>query len=478
MVPRPPSQRVKDLPDWVRRHKTENVEIQVKGSHYYAYTKVSVQDPATGRWIRKTGAYLGKVTPGGLVPAKHRRERPRPRILDKGNLDVTAWAAGSVGALLEKQFPADGESLLAAAALKLAYRSPLKNLKHYHESSTSHRVWTNAHVSPDALTDLLRRVGSDRGGQVAFFRELSTDAEHVAVDLTQIVSQSENIDWLEKGYNAHGGYPDQVQLVLFHGLRGKDPRPVLLKLLPGSLRDQKVLKNAVLDADLPNVVLVGDRGNPSRDNVAFLHHGGLRYVLALKRNSPWVRHAPVSAYRDHFLWRDRVVWVRSYGKGARRIHHYLDKALAAEEEKNFLRLVQDGHRTRAQFEKKRYQFGTFTVVTNTDLTAESCYDLYKQRVDIEQSFDALKNTLDEDKSYMQSRESLTGYYFVVFLSLYLYAGILNRLREKDLVRKYSVRDVLEYGRKIELIVEGETERVGDTPKKVRELFEELDLVGP
>jgi len=57
------------------------------------------------------------------------------------------------------------------------------------------------------------------------------------------------------------------------------------------------------------------------------------------------------------------------------------------------------------------------------------FDLYKGREDIELVFDALKNTLDSDKTYMQTTEGVRGYFFVSFLAMRIYFSILKRLRE-------------------------------------------------
>ncbi|MEM3493083.1 MAG: transposase [Thermoplasmata archaeon] len=57
----------------------------------------------------------------------------------------------------------------------------------------------------------------------------------------------------------------------------------------------------------------------------------------------------------------------------------------------------------------------------TDLgeSAEKIYEMYKRRKEIEEAFDTLKNTLEVDKTWMQSREKIQGYLFVMLLSLLL-----------------------------------------------------------
>jgi len=52
------------------------------------------------------------------------------------------------------------------------------------------------------------------------------------------------------------------------------------------------------------------------------------------------------------------------------------------------------------------------------MDGETIFSIYKGREDVVQSFDAMKNELEEDKTYLQDDESIWGYFFITFLSLY------------------------------------------------------------
>ena len=74
-------------------------------------------------------------------------------------------------------------------------------------------------------------------------------------------------------------------------------------------------------------------------------------------------------------------------------------------------------------------------------------------MDVEKAFDAMKNVLEADKTNLQTPESVRGYFFVTFLALRVYFGILKRLREKKLTTKISVEEVLFELSKVVRIVE-------------------------
>lgn len=463
-----------EMPAWVVRHKKPGVEIRLRGDAWYAYRYTSVWDKEKKRPRRKTLEYLGRVTPNGLLPPKHKRERPLGAILEYGNLQLLRHFAEPLVAPIQEEFGELSDSILALAALKLAYRPPLKAVHFRHETSWSHRLWPGASLSANALTFLMREVGVRWEAQRRVFQSLAGGGGYFALDVTQIFSESENIPWLEKGYNHGDGYPGQFNLLLIHRL-GRGPHPVFLKMLPGSIRDVSVVENALLESGLKDVLLVGDKGFYSKPNVKRLETAKLTYLLALKRSLAFLRYGRESSYAGYFSYRGRAVWWRDSKWGKRRVLVFLDKGLRAQEEASWVARIEQRVATKQAFEEHRDRLGTLALVTNTELSPEEAYNLYKQRVEIELAFDAFKNTIEGDKTYLQSRESVAGYFFISFLALYLYARILNHLRMKKLVDHVSVEDVLtQLGKVYRVQVEGRDVQ-SEVPKKVRTLIEKLDL---
>ena len=112
--------------------------------------------------------------------------------------------------------------------------------------------------------------------------------------------------------------------------------------------------------------------------------------------------------------------------------------LRGEEESNLIILLRNRR-------IKRYdatRLGKVSILSSMDMDGETLYSIYKGREDVEQSFDAMKNELEEDKTYLQDDESIWGYFFVTFLSLYQHYRVLSLIRSKDLVRRLSVNEVL------------------------------------
>ena len=121
--------------------------------------------------------------------------------------------------------------------------------------------------------------------------------------------------------------------------------------------------------------------------------------------------------------------------------------------------------------------GIVGIISDLDKKGVEIYDLYKSREDVELAFDALNNSIDSDKTYLRTEESVRGYYFISFIALIVYFNILKRLREKELTKKISVDEVLFELSKVIIIKERNNREylanIPDKTEKIIELFPEI-----
>ena len=122
--------------------------------------------------------------------------------------------------------------------------------------------------------------------------------------------------------------------------------------------------------------------------------------------------------------------------------------------------------------------GVFGILSDLDVEAQEVYEKYKEREEIEQAFDFMKNDLEADKTYLGRDDAVRGYFVVVLLAMRLYFKILKRLREQDLVGKVSVKEALLALSKMRMIVEKSgREYLCTLPKKTEQILEVFsDLV--
>jgi len=461
------------LPDWVARFKEKGVAIEKRGDKYYASRITSVWNPQKKRAQKKTLEYLGIITPDGIIPPKGKREPQIGGILDAGNIIYLKHFAEHLSKPLSEHFPTDWQSILAAATIKLCYGESLGRMRIRYETSYTKRLWPNASLSKNSIGELLSRLGRQWPSQRNFFAKMASEEKHVAIDLSHIFSVSENIQWTELGHNGDDIWKPQVGILLMWGTSTQ--RPGFLKLLPGSTHSAQSLVNAIWESGVQNIVAVMDKGFWSPKNLKYLEESNIHYAMAMKRDLKLIKHAPQTKYKDYFWYRKRVQWWRFTEWEGRVIYHYLDKTLADHEESTYLERVEEGRSTKTDYRQMKNRFGTLSIITDAGLSAEETYALYKERRDIEYAFDTLQNTLGADVTWMRSRESLQGYLFIQFISLYLYSQVLEHLKRKDMLSQYSVQDVLTYLSKACIVEMNGKDRFGEVTKQTKKLIDLLEV---
>jgi len=103
------------------------------------------------------------------------------------------------------------------------------------------------------------------------------------------------------------------------------------------------------------------------------------------------------------------------------------------------------------------------------------YKLYKERREIEYAFEVFKKTLDADVTWMRTRESLQGYLFIHFIALHLYSQVLDHLKRKDLLERYSVLDILTYLSKVCIVEVDEKDRLGEVSRQTQKVIDLLEI---
>ncbi|MHB8586763.1 MAG: transposase [Thermoplasmatota archaeon] len=467
------------FPDWVEKHRKPGVELRYQSGKYYAYRVTSQYDPKLKRSKKITLEYLGAIKKEGLTPPKHKQ---KPRVggrLDAGNIVFLDPFVNALQPALAKHFPDDWQTLLAAAALKLCYLEPCSRLELRFETSLAKRRWPKAALDDDAFPKILRRVGFAWDDQRNLFRDLASEEKHMAIDLSHVFSDSENIPWLEYGHNGDDVWRPQLQMLLCWGTTTH--RPGFLQLLLGATNSAQTLAHAIKEVPLQEVIAIVDKGFWSPDNVKAFEAETVHYVMALRRDLPIVHLRPHTEYQDHFMYRGHAQWYRQDSWEGRTIYHFLDKRLGDDEESAILRRIDEAKTPeqkdtiRESYRERRHELGTLSLLTDAGLTAAQAYTLYKERREIEYAYDALQNELRGDVTWMRSAESMVGYHFILFLALHLYSQVLDHLKRKKLLSTYSVRDVLTYLSKVDVVEIDGKEHALPVTRQTQHVIDRLEV---
>jgi transposase len=443
---------------------------KLKGS-YYLYSSTTRWDPVE-RKAKKISKYIGKLTPEG--------------VLEKGKarrFSVYEYGAARFLHLLiqrhlhqglERFFYSDHREIEALSLMKILAPVSMSQASDFWSRlylSSPLEYDPQPSLSPNSLSAMLRRIGLDLASQYSYFSWLMEGKRFLAFDLTSVFSWSENIRLAEKGYNPKGVYLDQVNLLLLYSLDLREP--VMLKPLPGSIRDVKAVKREISLLEGKNVVFVLDRGLASYEIAKLLEESGHGYIMPLKRNFRIIDYS--LELGEVFTYRGRGIRCGRKRTPLGYLYLFEDPKLRGEEESLFIAAVERGEETGARYRKEEKKFGKLAVLSNLDAPGREIYSKYKEREGVEVAFDTLKNTLDFDKVYVQSREGVYGYFFIAFNSLLLYFKTMSMLREAGMLEKVSVEDLLLQLSKVFLVDFGHKRVLSEIPKQVEDLVRDLGL---
>ena len=465
-------------PDWVNKHKTEGTNISKISGHYYLYEVCSVWSKEKGRAQKITKRYLGRITEEGLMPPKRRRT-PSAGITTKeygaSNL-ITELGEDILTKLREVFGDHHGNVVFAIAVTRLLERCPFKRVELVYINSFISETLKDLKLSNNNLSGFLKRFGGDRERIVEFLKYFIGDNPHIIFDGTGIVSKSEKMNINRQGYKRKGTYETQFKLLYVFSCDKK--MPAYYRIISGNIADISALKLSLDEANIKDAVVVADKGFSSDDNCSDMEALGIKYIVPLKRNSSLIDYKKLetgnkSSFEGFFMFNERPIWYYQCGN----VTVCVDNDLKTEEEKSYLWNIErkvDGY-TKEGFIERQYRFGVIALRSNTGKTPREIYYLYKERMEIEQSFDFLKNLLEQDRSYMQNEKSLETWAFINHITLLLNYKIYKLLRDKELLSKYSVADVIAHFKYISKIKFDGEWHLSEVTKKTRELAVALGI---
>jgi transposase len=448
------------MPEWALPYKGKDLEIKSNNGNYYLYKRTTVYDKEAGRAKKISGEYLGKITQNGVIPPKRRISEPnvspetKPTVMEYGSSKYLCSISEDISSLLKTHFQGTWQLVYTVAILRTIHKPPFKRLQDRYARSYLSIEYPGLDLSGKNMTRLLSMVGNMRVQISDFMKACFDGNQYMLFDGTDIVSFSNGMDCNHVGLNKNGGFDPQFGL-LYAFSYGGSPAPAYYRLVPGNIKDATAFKLTIEEMGIRDTVVVADKMFGTAKNFKTLHETKLKYVVPLKRNSTKydrqvLKSGNKANFGGSFLFNNRPVWHHEKPganpeEGNIRVITYLDSELQYREERDYMRRVEQKLKgyTHGNLLKKQYEFGVLVLQCNIGGSAREVYEVYKQRCAIEQSFDCLKNVLEQDCSYMHDDMSLEGWCFLNHLSLLLCYRIYAALKGAQLIKKYSVNDVLD-----------------------------------
>jgi transposase len=481
-------------PEWVEKHRRQGCEIKRIGDNYYLYERKSQWDPEKKKAKKKTGEYLGSITPSGFVPKRTLQPTNLAfSVLEYGAIAYLESISADILEILRREFPdgRTGEMIYALALLRVKGEDSFKRMEAQYQTSYLSEIIPRLPMSGASITSLLENVGRKRDHIVAAMNSLSKSARNIIVDGSRLTSWSRDMSLPDIGHNVSKNWDPQVN-IMYVFERSSLPQPVFYRCVRGNIPDISAMRLTMESMGREcDLTVVADTGFASGTNFDLMEQSGMQYVVPLKRNTAEVYAGELSMrsnYRVAFTYNGRSVTAFEPEKTGYRIIVFRDESMRSKEMSDFIARLEKKNLGIRENKKKDMEaevdigqeviardpyFGTIIIRTNLADNADEIYRTYKMRSAIEQCFDTLKNTLEQDHSYMRSDISFETWCFINHIALTLAYRVLNTLKEKNLTDRFSLKDIMTYLSKIQKVKIGQGWKTAEYTKKTQKICENL-----
>jgi transposase len=479
-------------PEWVLKYKEPKTEIKFINGYYYKYAVTYKYNPTKKRTEKITGALLGRLseTEGFLKSAKlSSSENNQPLT----HVDIKTYGVYGLFKTLLGQDEIEGilsifdkevaESLLCVALYRFAHQSPIKRMATYHVHDFCSEDWCKNGLTDKKASFALKTVGENRQKLVSWMqrRIIAPEASlsnFLMIDSTHITTVSDNLHVNAIGYNPQANFDKQIRLMYIFSSELK--QPVYYRLINGNITDLSSMKACIDELKVGPVIFIGDKGFYSKSNAETLKNNHLHFIIPLRRDSPLIDYSKLQKSgfkqeaKSYFVHQGRIIWHYEYQTENSTMVTYLDEELRVREEKDYL-LRCETHPDEYDedtFFKKLPSFGSLTLLYHLPIkpTPKELYQTYKQRNEIEVLFDAYKNFLEADKTYMQDRYVFEGWLMANFIAMIAYYRLYAALKQANKLQKYSPKDIVELSKAIYQTKIGNEWRISETTAKIKALF--------
>ena len=486
------------IPETIRQKKPTQfgaVEIRRIGGHYYIYLVSSRWDARKQRPQKVTGRSIGKITEAdGFIPnanglrlMQSMRLTPdiAPSVKNYGAYETLQQLSPDLNEQLKKHFPEMFREIRTISLLRLVDSiSSVRMIQPIFLDSYMSDICADIAVSENSARRFVSELGSKQDRQDAFMRDQVMPGSTLLLDGTSIFMRGAD-SLADKGYNPDHSLDPQARIL--YVFEKNSHRPVFYRVVQGSIVDKTAFIDTVQAAGCRNCIIIADKGFYSKKNVSALLNAGMKYILPLREDTvnvetTFYENNDDNKWDDVFPYNKRALWCRKKlsGNKGNFIYTFRDDSRRAELVGHYVEHVEKDYGEEEHIPKdviRQIRMGYFSFCSNLDLPAKEIYLDYKERWDIEQCFDYLKNSVISSASHAHTDDYFRGWAFLNHISLLYYYGLLNALRNAGLTDKFSAKDVLKLTKNIYCVDTGDKQgfKVSAIQKKTKNVLDTLGV---
>lgn len=506
------------------------IEQRIKGN-IYLYQVESYWDKEK-KQARQRRVYLGPKDKKTKVSV---RKNKNIQIVSKsyGNIFFLETICQKIGLtqVLKSCFPKQYEEILALAFYELSENSPFYLFEYWQQEMHLPKIKI---LDSENCSSLSESIGTNEVARLDFLKQWISSVQPVKAayyDITSISSYSTNIDYIEWGYNRDKENLPQLNMGVV--CNQENGIPLYYNIFPGSIVDVSTLKNNIhfLQAmGLSNILMIMDRGFFSTSNVlkmnedenkvyfiqplplslkkvkeiivqndglidnadnAFIYEEEVLYSLAVeielgKQNFDghlFYNEKAKLEQKQHFLsiilQLNQLIKDKSFNK-QENADNYIQLTIPAKYQ-NYFKYNTSTQKIEKDKETINQHFkylGCYLMISNNQEKIDNIQMLtyYRNKDKVEKIFDLAKNEIDGNRLRAHNKYTNDGRLFVRFVTLILMSHLSYVMREKDLFKTFSMKELIADLKKIKHIKLFETTPIiSELSKKQKNIFKAFNI---
>ena len=447
----------------------KSTEIKSINGYFYVY-RYRGKKLDNGRWGKASGKCIGKVVPGkGFIPNKYYLENQASSqggseskdldscvssavncenietgslqcarsaeldqitILEYGQYAMVYQLASPVLSRLEQHFNADTASQIFSYAVIISangflHRDQVKPLYQQSWLSLINKklgFGMGRTALGTLLNNLAMRNTRVRNYEQSTINDCAKGSAKIAIDGHAIGSCSCKNDLAETGYKYNQLKTDQVNLLM--GYDADRGFPLFARVFRGTASDVSTVEDIVNIYEFKNVLFIVDRDFYSSNNLDLFSKNGSNFIIPLPSHTNLFKKIMSSVkYTGEFYYNrgkkhSRVEYMQKDVDDGRKVVVCRDLEENEKSRYNYLKCIDEGRNgyTLENYEKNKYFFGVFMLLTNTKKNAHEIFINYKKRWTIETFYQFLKNSADFNDLKIEDYYKEQGFSFIMLIT--------------------------------------------------------------
>ncbi|MDR0697265.1 MAG: transposase [Christensenellaceae bacterium] len=309
------------------------------------------------------------------------------------------------------------------------------------------------------ITDLLTTIGNNRQQIFEFMNNISKACDNFIFDGSMITAKFDQIELPGDDQSPNQIWEPHLKVIyMFEG--SGYPEPILYRCVLDNVPDMIAMLHTMKSLNRESkLTIICNTNFASNSNLEYLEENNISYVAQLNRNNNEIslNESNFTSYFESFIMsKEGPVFVHESVKDKHRLIVFQDMALyykELNEHEAKIRNANDNENLKENLRQtpdvtprkstrvNKSELGIIAIRTTIESDIEEIYGIYRQRLVMEEYFNTLNNTLNRDRMYIQSDMAFEGWCFINHISLILEHRIINTLKKKKLLKKYSLKKV-------------------------------------